>query len=722
MKKYLLRFSWVVFLAAILLPFSYSAQTTQLKPSSCGTTLAAVGSNMTANSVVGAIMYRYRMNNLNTGVVTIFDSPSNKFNFVNAGAQPQVNQTFQVDIAVNLGSGFGSFGALCNVNTPVNIVGATTTMASSSCGVTLASLGTNMFAISVNGAISYRFRMVNQSTNVVTIFDTPNRWFNFVLAAANAQNNQTFQVQVAVNLGAGFGSFSPICLINTPIVPTTTTKIRNDFCGAYISSLGANIFADNVSGTVAYRFRIRNVITNVTVIYDRPNRWFNLILAGVSPQNFQQYEVDVALNLGSGFGSFGQPCFVFTPHLPPTQVSANHCGTTKEMLFYEYFTGVSNAQATQYQFRIRNGNFVAESPVLTIPETRFSDFTSFAYGTSYLVDVRMNRNGVWGPYGPSCTISTVASPFTQLQTTQYGGGNYCNATLASVSSTIYAFAIPLATAYRFRVTRDAYEGILQTNVRSFKLTDVPNFNNNLVFGATYNIEVAVQVNGVFGPFGAMCQLTTPTPTTQLRSDFCGANLTSNGQNIFAVSVSGATQYRFEINNGVATTLFTSNNRWFNLMSAGVAAPNTLYTVRVAVGVNGTFYPFGSACTVLSPPALMAPLIEGTEELVVGQQEIHVNNSDDVDNPSFEDLNEDFSPLIYPNPFASEFQISLPSFPADSQVQLNVFDATGALIYSFTGDLNLLQQSKFGFDFTPGVYVARFVLPDSTETIRFVKSH
>jgi hypothetical protein len=722
MKKYLLRFSAALLFAMFFLPFSSSAQTTQLRPNSCGTTLAAVGSNMTASAVSGAIMYRYRMNNLNTGVLTIFDSPSNKFNFVNAGANPLVNQTFQVDVAVNLGSGFGPFGALCNVNTPVLIVGATTSMVGTSCGITLASLGTNMFAFSVNGAISYRFRMVNLSTNVVTVYDTPNRWFNFVFAAANAQNNQTFEVQVAVNLGAGFGPFSPMCLINTPIVPTTTTKIRNDFCGAYISSLGANIFADNVSGTVAYRFRIRNVITNVTVIYDRPNRWFNLILAGLNPQNFQQFEVDVAINLGSGFGSFGQPCFVFTPHLPPTQVSANHCGTTKEMLFYEYFTGVTNTQATQYQFRIRNGSFTAESPVLTLPETRFSDFTSFAYGTSYLVDVRMNRNGVWGPYGPSCTISTVASPFTQLQTTQYGGGNYCNTTLASVSSTIYAFAIPLATAYRFRVTRDTYEGILQTTVRSFKLTDVPNFNSNLVFGATYNVEVSVQVNGVFGPFGAMCQLTTPTPTTQLRADFCGANLTSNGQNIFAVSVSGATQYRFEINNGVTTTLFTTNNRWFNLLSAGVAAPNTLYTVRVAFGVNGTFYPFGSACTVLSPPALMAPIVEGTEELAVGTQEIHVNNSDDEENSNFELINSAISPLIYPNPYVSEFQISLPGYSVDSEVQLNVFDATGALIYSFTGDLNQLQESKFGFEFTPGVYVARVVLSDSTETIRFIKSH
>lgn len=710
---------WALIISMPVLSFG---QVTQLRNDFCGATLTNLGDNIYANKITGAQAYRFRMVNLNTSVVTIFETPNRWFNLVNAGANPLNNQTFQVDVAVNMGSGFGAYGPICTVNTPI-VASATTQLTTAFCGAQIAALNTNIFANNVSGAAAYRFRLVNQNTSVVTIFDTPNRWFNLLTAGAQPLNNQIFEVQVAVDLGTGFGAFGPMCLIFTPIVPEPTTKIRADFCGTYLPTLGTNIFADNVTGAQAYRFRITNVITNVTIIHDRPNRWFNLITAGANPQIAQQYLIDVAVNIGGGFGPYGQQCFVFTPHVTPTQIHASHCGTTKSLLFYEYFNAVPNANADLYQFRIRNGNFESFTPPTASNETRFFDFASYAYGTSYNVDVRIRVNGVWGPYGPSCTISTIAEPFTQLQTNQYGGTNYCNAQLPSISSTIYAFGIPLITAYRFRVSQGSYVDSVQTSIRSFKLTDLPNFNSNLVFGVPYNVEVAVQFNGSFTPYGVMCQVFTPQPVTQLRADFCGATLTSNGQNIFADAVTGATQYRFEIVRNNITTIVTSNNRWFNLVNSGIASPNTVYTVRVAIGVNGFFYDYGPACTVQTPPGIMMSENLGVVETDANDENSLVISSET--NLSITDYpwnDNNFNVTAYPNPANLEFEINITGVSNEELINVNIFDASGALVYSINGDCQSVLGKKFGRELAPGVYFVHINSLQRAQTIRIIKNN
>jgi hypothetical protein len=700
--------------------------TTQVREDYCGITVPALGTNIPIVAIPQAIAYRVRVFNQTSNSTITFDTPNNFFNLVLAGVSPIFNETYVIDVAVDMGIGFGPYGSACSVFTPFAIT-PITQLRVDFCGAVIPTLGTNIFADEVVGAVTYRFRSVNQNTGVITVFDSPTRWFNLVNAGANPQLGQSFSITVAVNIGQGFGAYGSACVVNTQPVPLTpTTKIRNDFCGVYLPALGTNIFADNVIGAQMYRFRIKNVVSGVTITYDRNVRFFNLILAGASPQIAQQYEIDVAVNMGSGFGNYGASCFVFTPHIAPTQIEAFDCGSTKDMLFYEYIQAVPSAQAEMYQFRIRNGAFESISIVTNDPQIRFFDFPAYAYNTAYDVDVRIRFNGVWGPWGSSCIVSTVAQPYTQLQTNQFGGNNNCGATLPSVSSTIYAFGIPLVQTYKFRVTRNTYIDSVVTNVRSFKLTDLPNFSSNIEFGVPYSVEVAVQINGDYTPYGVQCDVFTPSPITQLRADFCGATLTTVGQNIFANAVTGAQQYRFEIDNGNGITEFTSNNRWFSLVNAGVAAPNTLYTIRVAIGVNGDFYPYGAACTVQTPPSVMMQenigvqeaTTEDTEELlfsVMGENELTASHADSKRNVALLDFQ------AYPNPANNHFQLLALNADKNYPIQISILDASGALVSALETNTELLGSLRLGMNLSPGVYFVRILSNEQSKVLRIIKN-
>lgn len=697
--------------------------TTQVRDDYCGVTIPSLGTNIPVNAIPQAVAYRYRIFNQTSGITTIFDSPNSAFNMVAAGVSPIFNETYLIDVAVDMGIGFGPYGSACSVFTPFAIT-PSTQLRVDFCGAVIPTLGTNIFADQVNGAVLYRFRSVNQNTGVITVFDSPTRWFNLVTAGANPQLGQSFSITVAVNIGQGFGAYGSACIVNTQPVPLSPiTKIRNDFCGVYLPALGTNIFADNVIGAVGYRFRITNVLTGVTTIYDRNVRFFNLILAGVSPQIAQQYQIDVAVNIGNGFGNYGVACFVFTPHIAPTQIVAADCGTTQDLLFYEYINAVPSAQAELYQFRIRNGVFESISPMVSDPEIRFFDFPSYAYNTTYQVDVRIRFNGVWGPYGPNCLISTVAEPYTQLQTNEFGGNNNCGITLPSVSSRIYAFGIPLIDSYKFRVTRNTYVDSVVTNVRNFRLTDLPNFANNLEYGAAYTVEVALEFNGDFTPYGVQCDVFTPSAETQLRADFCGVTLATVGQNIFADAVAGAQQYRFEIDNGNGITEFTSNNRWFSLVNAGVSAPNTIYTIRVAIGVNSFFYPYGAACTVQTPGVMMAEntgIQESTlNEAIVLQNSI--SHDTETNSVAFDGTVVPFEFRAFPNPTSDQFQLVILNADKNHAVEVSILDATGALVFGLHTNSELLSNERLGSNLSPGIYFVRVQSNEQSQVLRIVKN-
>lgn len=396
-------------------------------------------------------------------------------------------------------------------------------------------------------------------------------------------------------------AFLTVFFLSSTALFGQTTQLLPQFCGATIGALGSNIYTDAVSGAVLYRYRIINQATEDTTIYDRDKRFFNLIFAGANPDYVEIFEIDVAVDVGGGFGPFGDMCLVFTPHLDETEIEAADCGTTKEMLFYEYLNAVPEPLADMYQFRITDGAFQSESDPVADPEIRFFEIPGYEYGKTYDVDVRLLKNGAWGPYGPSCSISTIAEPYSQVVTDEFGGTNYCGATLTSVTQRIYAFGIPGITGYRFKVSRGSYVDSIETGVvRNFRLSDLPNFAANTEYGVPYDVEVALEFDGSYTDYGVVCQVFTPGSLTQLRTDYCNITLSDIGANIYADPISGADTYRFEIDNGSSIIEYDSPTRYFNLFDAGVADYGVTYSIRVAVGISGDFEPYGSSCDVTTP--------------------------------------------------------------------------------------------------------------------------
>ncbi|MGV3631145.1 MAG: GEVED domain-containing protein [Bacteroidota bacterium] len=271
------------------------------------------------------------------------------------------------------------------------------------------------------------------------------------------------------------------------------------------------------------------------------------------------------------------------------------CGTTLADI-NDYIYAYAYPGATQYRFRINDGGTTQtfDTPASVF---YFTQFPTYAYNTTYTVDVSVFVAGAWTAYGPTCSISTPTLPLAKVMASQ------CGATLATMGTPIYADLIEGASQYRFRVSDGVSTQTFDNPSRMFNMTQFSGY----AYGTAYTIDVAAYY-GFWQPYGASCVVTTPSlPTTQMMASHCGTTVANADVDLYADEVPGATQYRFRATNGSSITVDKPSRTFKFSQMSGILA-GTAYTVDVAAYVNGSWGPYGSTCTISTPAAASPQLI------------------------------------------------------------------------------------------------------------------
>ncbi|MFT3793878.1 MopE-related protein [Flavobacterium sp.] len=376
-----------------------------------------------------------------------------------------------------------------------------------------------------------------------------------------------------------------------------------------------------------------------------------------------------------------------------TSLLSNVCNTTLTAIgSLVGIQTVGGHNITGYRIRITNGAQVQTIDKI-VPHFTITQFPNYAYATTYDVDIQLQRNGIWlGYYGPVCQISTPAI-------LQEGGAasispSQCGITLPSISTLIATSSIAGVTGYRFRVTNltnPQDPDVVQTLDRAqnwFRLQMLAHYN----YGTTYRIEVAVKTTGNYGGYGSPCEITSPPPPSLLS---CGATIASGTTAVAATSVSGASQYRFQISrqSDNATTTMDRNTNYFIFNSIPPAAfsPGVLYNVRVAVMTNGSWSPYGDICEVTSP---------GTPAAKTSQ-----------------DISAAIKVSVSPNPFVADFGIGITS-ESPMPMQVKIYDMLGRLMETQTA--NSKDEIRMGGQYPSGVYNLIVTQGGAVKTMRIVK--
>ncbi len=368
-----------------------------------------------------------------------------------------------------------------------------------------------------------------------------------------------------------------------------TSKVKANQCGTTLATLDANINADYVVGYQAYRFEVSNGTTFNTIEVNKYN--FSLIQTpGITYGT--TYGVRVAVKMGGTWGTYGASCNITTPNLvsaatlPTIQILAADCGTTLASLSTPIHAKWTYG-AENYRFEVSNGGTVTtyDSPIYYFNLTKI---TGAVYGTTYSIRVAYSKNGIWSDYGTSCSVTTPTLSSNIIPTTQIHP-NFCGATLAALDTKIPASPIYNATGYRFEISTGGVTTIYDSTTYNFKLSQAGVVVTN---GTTYAIRVAALVNGVYGNYGASCNVYTPGATARefaASTEFAVAAYPNPFNSTFKLHVTASTD----------ETIFVSvydmmgkqiENREVNASeienaTIGQDYANGIYNVLVSQGVN-----------------------------------------------------------------------------------------------------------------------------------------
>jgi hypothetical protein len=281
----------------------------------------------------------------------------------------------------------------------------------------------------------------------------------------------------------------------------------------------------------------------------------------------------------------------------PDYSNLTNCGST--VAFNERVFTRSIRGASMYAFDIYDSNDV----LLTTYQTRGNFFQfvqalpSFVFGSTYNVQVRVQRNGVYEDAGTSCSV-TIATPTTTIQSSQ------CNGTIL-LQDRVYVTSVWDGVTYAFDIYDEQGDFIttLEKSSNFFRLSEFAS-----VYGMTYQIGVRVKRgNGSYGAQGSRCNLTLSIPTTSLAANQCGTTI-NIADRIYARSVLNATMYAFRIYdaNGIFITELERPYNFFRITDITYTAGAT-YQVGVKVKQGeGNYGLEGSLCSIiLNGPATTA---------------------------------------------------------------------------------------------------------------------
>jgi len=564
-----------------------------------------------------------------------------------------------------------------------------TQLRTSYCGYTAQSFGEFIGADSVLGAHHYRFQLVNSATSYTQTFTNSSGYPYLTLyTIPGISYNTTYTVTVAWSAdGVTWSNYGSPCTITSPM--NEVTELQPAYCGITATSASQIIYANRVSGATQYEYRLMNSATSYTQTFVKTNNNFALSqFTGLQPGT--TYSVSVRVFIFGAWDIYGTSCNVTTPSgVTTTSLQPSSCGVTASS-YTQVLYAVPVASATQYEYRLMNTALsYTQTFVKTNNNFNLSQFSGLANATSYSVAVRANVGGVWGNFAGNCNVTTPSSiPTTSLQPTS------CGITASSYAQVLYAVALTGATQYEYRL-ENASASYTQTLVKSnnnFNLTQFSGLTN----GTTYSVSVRANVSGIWGNFGPVCTVATPasSPTTSLQPASCGITASSYTQLLYAVAVSGATQYEYQLTNAASsyTQSFVKSNNNFNLSQFTGLTNSTAYDVQVRVFFNGGWGNYGSICSVTTPAS--AILLNGNASLA---------SREGVNNAEANLAGKSFDAIAYPNPFNQEFSVSLVSYTVNEPVHIRVYDATGKLVEQHDLSPESVKDLRIGAAYAEGLY-------------------
>ncbi|TNE54448.1 MAG: T9SS type A sorting domain-containing protein [Bacteroidetes bacterium] len=272
---------------------------------------------------------------------------------------------------------------------------------------TLSSLNEALNCTAVSGATNYRYLITHPATGFTTISvrGSSSTLFRMSWLSSGIKYGTTYNVQVAAYVNGQWESYGTTRTVTTP-----ATKLISSDCGTTVATLDEELSFYPVAGATNYRIEVRHWGTSFYARSERGSANTNFRLSWITGATMARtYQVRIAAYVSGAWQSYGPYCTVTTP-VPATKLNVASCGVSiPAMTSALYAEAVTDA--TNYRYKVMDGGSFVGLSVRGSSDNlfRLSWLTGTTTNKTYTVYVSAYANGMWGPYGDPCTVTTPAA-------------------------------------------------------------------------------------------------------------------------------------------------------------------------------------------------------------------------------------------------------------------------------------------------------------------------
>jgi hypothetical protein len=450
------------------------------------------------------------------------------------------------------------------------------------------------------GAISGPTVICGASSNTISASgtsSTPVTSATYSIAAVSGASTYTWSVPTGMTIvGSATGTSINVTITPSSFVSGQVTVIANGTTGCTSATRTLDVYK-----AVNAMTGLSNIPSSVSsVVYSVPNvsgytySWTvptGMSIASGSGTNSITvsvthplcYSGTVSCVIGTACGNTTVSKTVQTSNI--TSVLASYNNATQG--YYSNVTVAPVSGATGYKFKLESSlgtTVYAESsnhvlPLYTVP--------NFTYGVSYDISVAIKTlSTTYDDNGYGCSI-TLNTPTTTIQTAS------CGSTVGYYSNILANLQGP-NTGYKFKLVEGSNTIEVTSTNHVLSTSTIPGFK----YGVTYAVSVAIKnAAGVYGAYGASCNISTTAPTIQTAS--CGSTV-GYYSNILANPLGPNTGYMFKLvpsTGGAAIEVTTSNH-----VLSTYNIPNFIYGITYSVSVcvknsAGEYGGYGASCNI-----------------------------------------------------------------------------------------------------------------------------
>lgn len=290
-----------------------------------------------------------------------------------------------------------------------------TKVANSFCNAVNLELGDFIACDNVNNADAFRWEFVKQGGLALPEYTRYNSNYIRLQWVSGIEYGEQYDVRVKARVDGVWGTYANTCVIAMAVI-LPTSEVRPEYRPT--NAQGNNysicdfIMAESIVGAVNYRWRFDpdwDTQNGNELFYTRNASnpavrlsWVDGLTPGV------EYKVAVSVELGSGWGDYGNVHAILMGAVVQPAIRPQFCGEIYAPNGYVLSTSACEADFYKFEFKPVGGG--AEHYLTSANYAAFFSQVSPSLSPGdYEVRVRISQAGVLGEYGPPCLI-TISGP------------------------------------------------------------------------------------------------------------------------------------------------------------------------------------------------------------------------------------------------------------------------------------------------------------------------